>query len=67
MLLIEIIKQNNLSKMQLALKAGISPADLYQAINGKKPFFPSWRKRIAAVLNMSERELFPEYEKGKDE
>ena len=57
----EILKQHNLSKMQAALLSKISPADFYQALNGKKPFFPKWRKQFAKTLNMSEEELFPEY------
>lgn len=59
----DLLKQKNISKLQLAMKAGISPADFYQALNGKKPFFPAWRRRIAEVLNMPESELFPEYRK----
>jgi predicted transcriptional regulator len=57
----EILKQHNLSKMQAALLSNISPADFYQALNGKKPFFPKWRKQFSKTLNMSEEELFPEY------
>lgn len=53
-----ILKEKGFSKNQIAMKARISPADLYQAINGKKPFFPAWRKRLADALNVTESELF---------
>lgn len=40
------------------MKARINPADFYQAVNGKKPFFPAWRKRLADALDVTESELF---------
>jgi predicted transcriptional regulator len=61
----EILKQQKLSKMQAALLSNISPADFYQALNGKKPFFPKWRKKLAKTLKVTEEELFPEYQGGE--
>ena len=58
--LLEILKQRKISKMQLALNARITPSDLYQALNGKKPFFPAWKKRIADFLDVDMEELFKE-------
>lgn len=58
--LLEILKQQKISKMQLALNARITPSDLYQALNGKKPFFPAWKKRIADFLDIDIEELFKE-------
>lgn len=58
--LLEILKQRKISKMQLALNARITPSDLYQALNGKKPFFPAWKKRIADFLDVDIEELFKE-------
>jgi len=58
----DAMKENGLSANRLALKSEISPSDLSQALNGKKPFFPGWRKRISQVLRTSEEILFPEYE-----
>jgi predicted transcriptional regulator len=55
-----ILKQRGLSKLQLALKAGINPSDLYAALNGSKPLFPAWRKKIGAALAIPEAELFEE-------
>lgn len=57
-----ILKEKGISKNQIAMQARINPADFYQAINGKKPFFPAWRARVAEVLNIQESELFPENE-----
>ena len=59
----EIMREKNLSKMRVSLNAGINPPDFYQALNGKKPFFPAWRKRVSEALEISEDELFPEYNK----
>jgi predicted transcriptional regulator len=58
MYLIKVLKERNLSKLQLALETKIAPADLYCAINGKKPFYPAWRRRISEYLKVSEEELF---------
>jgi hypothetical protein len=54
----EILKGHGLSKLQAALLARISPSDFYQAMNGKRPFFPAWRKRLCEVLEVEESELF---------
>ena len=54
----EILKERGLSKMQLALKSEIAPSDLYLALNGKKPLYPGWKKRIAECLQMDETDLF---------
>lgn len=59
----EVLKEKGISKNQIALMARITPGDLYQALNGKKPFFPAWRKRISETLGVPEDELFPEYHK----
>lgn len=58
--LLGILKQRKISKMQLALNARITPSDLYQALNGKKTFFPAWKKRIADFLDVDIEELFKE-------
>jgi hypothetical protein len=52
---------------KLLMSAQIQSGDYYQAVNGKRNFFPAWRKRIASALNVSEEKLFPEFsEKVKD-
>ena len=53
-----LLKEQGLTRMQLAMKAGINPSDLYQALNGNKPMFPSWRKKISEALGVPEAELF---------
>jgi predicted transcriptional regulator len=58
MKLIQLLEKKNLSKLQLALRAGISPSDLYDAINGRKPFYPAWKKRISECLEMTEEDIF---------
>jgi hypothetical protein len=63
----EILKLHHLTKLQAALLSNISPADFYQALNGKKPFFPKWRKQFAKTLMMNEEKLFPEYIQKGDE
>lgn len=42
----------------LAKLSDIAPSDLYGALNGKKPMFPNWKKRIAEALKVDESELF---------
>jgi len=54
----EILKERGLSKLQLALKSGVAPSDLYLALNGKQPFYPAWKKRIAEFLQVDEDDLF---------
>ena len=56
----EILKERGLSKFKLAIGANITPNDLYLALNGKKPLYPGWKKRIAEFLQMDESELFCE-------
>lgn len=52
------IEDKGISIRQIALKSEIASQDLYQALNGKKPFYPGWRKRVAAALEMSVDDLF---------
>ena len=56
--LTKILKEKNLSKLQLALKTGITPSDLYCALNGKKPLFPLYRQKIANFIGIDEETLF---------
>ena len=58
--LIDVLKEKKISKLQLALNTHIAPSDLYCAINGTKPFYPKWRKKVAEFVNVSEQELFSE-------
>lgn len=62
----EILKEQKLTKMKVAMLAGIPPSDFYQALNGKKPFFPKWRKQLANALCVPEEKLFPEAENNNE-
>ena len=64
--LLQALEQKGMTRNKLALQAQINPADLYSAMSGKREFYPQWRKRVAAVLEVQENELFPEVnEHGK--
>lgn len=56
------LKKRKWSRNKLGLEAKISPSSISQALNGKMPLFPNWKKRISEALEVSEAELFPENE-----
>lgn len=58
MTLLKVLNERGISKLQLALKCQISPSDLYNAINGNRPFYPKWRKKISEYLEVDEQTLF---------
>lgn len=58
MILLKVLNEKGISKLQLALKCQISPSDLYNAINGNRPFYPKWRKKISEYLEVDEQILF---------
>lgn len=62
----DVLRERNIPKAQAARMADIPQNDFYQATNGKKTFFPAWRRRLAVALNMAEDELFPEYVPKKE-
>jgi len=53
-----------LSKLELARRATISPADLTKLENGQVFPWPGWRKRLAKALETTEEALFPEVVNG---
>jgi hypothetical protein len=57
----EVMLARKISQRKLSIMAGITSQDLNQALHGKKPFFPAWRKRVSTALDVPEDELFPEY------
>lgn len=61
----EILKERKLSKLKVAMDAGISPGDFYQALSGKIPFYPKWRRLLAECLDLKEDDLFPKDESGE--
>lgn len=54
----QIMQEREISAYRLAIDCKIALSDIYQAISGKKPMFPRWRKSIAAYLEMEEKDLF---------
>lgn len=50
--------RQKISGNRLSMKAFIAPSDFYNAMNGKKPFYPKWRSRIADALGVPESEIF---------
>ena len=56
----------NITLSRMLAKANIQTGDYYQAVNGKKPFFPNWKKRISMVLEMPEAELFPNQSESEE-
>ncbi len=50
--------RQEISGNRLAMMAYIAPSDFYNAMNGKKPWYPKWRSRIADALGVPESELF---------
>lgn len=58
MKLLDVLKERNISKLQLAMGAGINPSDLYCALNGTKPFYPKYKRKISEFLQIDEDVLF---------
>ena len=54
--------RQEISANRLAMMSFIASGDFYAAINGKKPFYPKWRSRIADALGVPESELFDDEE-----
>ena len=50
--------RQDISGNRLSMKAYIAPSDFYRAINGKMPFYPKWRERIADALGVPEKDIF---------
>lgn len=48
------------SQIELARRVGISPEVLRHILAGRRPSWPKLRREIAELLEIDERELFPE-------
>ncbi len=59
----QVLHDRGLSKCALAMKCGIAPSALYNALNGKTVMWPKYKKSISDFLGMSEEELFGKEEK----
>ncbi|MCR5034399.1 MAG: helix-turn-helix domain-containing protein [Clostridia bacterium] len=53
------MKKQGMSTNKLSFRAEIAQSDLSCALNGKKPFYPAWRRRVAEALGVPEDTLFP--------
>lgn len=58
--LIREMQRKKITGYKLAQLTNISKPDIYSALKGKKPFYPAWRRRIAAALNVPENKIFPD-------
>ena len=52
------LNEKRLNVLQLSYLARIHSPDLYNAWNGKKPFYPGWKKRVSEALELPEDYLF---------
>lgn len=56
--LINELERQHISKLRLSKLTGIAHPSLYNAINGKIPFYDGWKRRIAEALGKAEEDLF---------
>ena len=56
------LARQNMSARRLSQLAEMYQSDLCNAMNGKKQFYPGWKKRISAVLGVPVEELFADEE-----
>jgi predicted transcriptional regulator len=61
----ERLKELNLSQSKVSRLADVPQSSFNQIVNNKLFPCPSWRRRIAEVLMISEEELFPEVKEVK--
>ena len=55
----EIMKERHITGYWISKRTGIASPDVYAAINGTKPMYPGYKKRIAEALELSVDYLFP--------
>lgn len=56
----EFRTKRGLSQLALAKLTNIAPSEISRIENGWIRPYPSWRKRFARSLGVTEKELFPE-------
>lgn len=56
--LIEELEARHITRYKLHKITGIAKSDIYNALNGKCPLYPGWKKRIAEALGKAEEDLF---------
>ncbi len=52
--------KQGLSQLELSVKTSIAPGIISNLENRKQYAYPGWRQRLAAALNVTEAEIFPE-------
>ncbi|KKS11419.1 MAG: hypothetical protein UU63_C0006G0009 [Candidatus Uhrbacteria bacterium GW2011_GWF2_41_430] len=57
----EIMKEKEVSQLELYRRTGISPGAISNIVNGRQVPYPGWKKKIASALSISEDEIFPEH------
>ena len=62
--LITLLEERGITKYRLAKMSNIRPQDIYTALNGHKPLYPGWKKRIAMALDIPEELLFLDKEES---
>ena len=61
-----ILKDRGLSVNKLAFRAEIANTSLYNALAGKIPMYPRWKKRISEFLELPEEEIFDDQDTALD-
>ena len=56
--LISVLNARGISRYKLSKITGIRHPNLYNALNGKIPLYPGWKKRIAEALELPEEDLY---------
>jgi transcriptional regulator with XRE-family HTH domain len=54
------------SQFRTGIEAGIEPSTLCQIELGRRPAYPRWRERLAAVFGMSAETLFAEDDENEN-
>ena len=52
------MKRQNVTAYRLAKSSKIALPDMYSALNGNRPFYPNWKKRVSETLGKPVEELF---------
>ncbi|ADQ13562.1 helix-turn-helix transcriptional regulator [Halanaerobium hydrogeniformans] len=60
----EIREQKGLSQLKLSYETRISPPDISKIERNKIFPHPKWREKIARVLEVEEKDIFPGIDKG---
>ena len=62
----QILKDRGISVSKCARQMDLNQPDLTNALNGKKPLYPAYRKKLSDFLGIDEAVLFPKENGGDD-